>query len=107
MCLFYYSCIAIAFVSLRGQAFSSCSGSPALRCGAQASRRSGFCCKARAPGAQAATTVSVRARWPWGPSLVAPWPVGSSQIGDRNHNLCIGRWVLTHCTIREVLSLFI
>ena len=34
--------------------------------------------------------------------LVAPRDVGSSQTRDRTHVPCIGRWILNHCTTREV-----
>ena len=36
-------------------------------------------------------------------SLVALRYVASSQTRDRTHVPCIGRQILTHCTIREVL----
>ena len=39
--------------------------------------------------------------------LVAPWHVESSWTSDRTHVLCIGRWILIHCTTREVLILFL
>ena len=34
--------------------------------------------------------------------LVAPQHVGSSRSRDRTHVSCIGRWILNHCTTREV-----
>ena len=34
--------------------------------------------------------------------LVAPWRVGSSRTRDRTCGSCIGRWILIHCTTREV-----
>ena len=34
--------------------------------------------------------------------LVAPHHVGSSRIRDRTRVPCIGRWILNHCTTREV-----
>ena len=34
--------------------------------------------------------------------LVAPWHVESSQTRDRTCVLCIGRWILIHCTTKEV-----
>ena len=36
-------------------------------------------------------------------SLVALQHVGNSQIRDRNHVPCIGRWILNHWTTKEVL----
>ena len=38
----------------------------------------------------------------WRMGLVVPQHVGSSQIGDRTHVPCIGKWVINHCTTREV-----
>ena len=38
----------------------------------------------------------------WCTGLVAPWHVGSSQTRDRTRVPCIGRWILNHCTTREV-----
>ena len=34
--------------------------------------------------------------------LAAPGHVGSSRTRDRTGISCIGGWILTHCTIREV-----
>ena len=34
--------------------------------------------------------------------LVAPWHVGSFWTGDWTHVLCTGRWILFHCTTKEV-----
>ena len=36
--------------------------------------------------------------------LVAPQHVESSRTRDQIHVLCIGRWILIHCTTWEVLS---
>ena len=35
-------------------------------------------------------------------ALVAPRHVGSSRTRDRTRVPCIGRWILNHCTTREV-----
>ena len=86
-----------------------------LCCGAWASYCSGFsCCGARALGAQASVVAAcglsscgsralerrLSSRWLTG--LAAPRHVGSSQTRDRTHVPCIGRWILNHCTTREV-----
>ena len=42
----------------------------------------------------------------WRMSLAALWHVGSSQTRARTRVPCIGRWILNHCTTREVLLLF-
>ena len=34
--------------------------------------------------------------------LVAPWHVESSWIGDWTRVSCIGRWILIHCSTREI-----
>ena len=34
--------------------------------------------------------------------LVIPWHVGSSRTRDQIRVPCIGRWILNHCTTREV-----
>ena len=36
--------------------------------------------------------------------LSCPWHVESSWTRDRTHVPCIGRWILNHCTTREVLN---
>ena len=38
----------------------------------------------------------------WRTGLVAPRHVGSSPTRDRTRVPCIGRWILNHCTTREV-----
>ena len=38
----------------------------------------------------------------WHTGLVAPQHVGSSRTRDRARVPCIGRWILNHCTTREV-----
>ena len=38
----------------------------------------------------------------WCMGLVAPWLVESSWTRDQTHIPCIGRWILIHCTTREV-----
>ena len=43
-----------------------------------------------------------RAQQLWSMGLVAPWHVGSSGNRDRTRVPCIGRWILNHCTTREV-----
>ena len=40
----------------------------------------------------------------WLTGLVAPRHVGSSQTRARTRVPCIGRWILNHCTTREVPS---
>ena len=37
--------------------------------------------------------------------LVAPWHVKSSWTVEGTSVPCIGRWILIHCTTREVLEL--
>ena len=44
-----------------------------------------------------------QAQYLWATGLVAPWHVRSSQIRDQTHIPCLGRWILIHCTFREVL----
>ena len=44
----------------------------------------------------------VQAQQLWRTGLVTPWHVGSSWTWDRTHVPCIGRWILNHCTTREV-----
>ena len=39
--------------------------------------------------------------------LVVMQLVGSAQTRDRTHVPCIGRWILIHCTNKEVLFLFL
>ena len=77
-------------------------------CGAQAPRGSGFCRRARAPGAGSSsfsTRLSRCSSWArelWCAGLVAPWHVGSSWTRDRTCVLCIDRRVPINCTAREV-----
>lgn len=40
----------------------------------------------------------------WHLGLVAPLPADTSQTRDQTRILCFGRWILLHCTTREVLS---
>ena len=43
----------------------------------------------------------------WHTGLVAPRHVGSSWTRDRTRVPCIGRWILNHCTTREVPQSFL
>ena len=43
----------------------------------------------------------------WCMGLVALWHVGSSQTRDQTRVPYIGRWILIHCTTREVQQLFL
>ena len=85
-----------------------------LRCSVRASHCGGFsCCGARPLDTQASVVVAcglqqlwlsdsrARAQQLWRTGLVAPQHVGSSQTRARNCVLCIGRWILNHCTTRE------
>ena len=38
----------------------------------------------------------------WSTDLIAPWQVGSSQSKDWTRVPCIDRWILMHCTTREI-----
>ena len=70
-----------------------------LHRGARASHYRGLsCCGAQAPDVQA------QQLWLTGP--VPPRHVGSSQTRARTRVPCIGRWILNHCTTREVLGNF-
>ena len=40
----------------------------------------------------------------WLMGLVAPWHVRYSQTSSQTPVPCTGRWILVHCTTREVLS---
>ena len=40
----------------------------------------------------------------WHTGLAAPRHVGSFQTRDQVHAPCMGRWILIHCTTREVLG---
>ena len=43
-----------------------------------------------------------QAQWLWRTGFVAPWHVGSSRTRARTRVPCIDRWILNHCTTREV-----
>ena len=38
----------------------------------------------------------------WHKGLVTPQHVGSSRARDQTHVPCVGKWILNHCTTREV-----
>ena len=85
-----------------------------LHRGARASHCGGFsCCRARALGAGFSscgawaqqlwlTGSRAQVQQLWHTGLVAPWHVGSSWTRAETHVPCIGRWILDHCTTREV-----
>ena len=75
-----------------------------LHCGARASHCGGFsCCGARALGCTGFSSCGTQAQQLWHMGLVAPWHVESSWTRDRTCVLCVGRWIINHCTTREVL----
>ena len=87
-----------------------------LRCSVQASHCSGFsCCGARALGVQASVAVARRLsscgsqalKHRLSTGLVALRHVWSSQTRAWTRVPCIGRWILNHCTTREVPTLTI
>ena len=43
----------------------------------------------------------------WRTGFVAPWHVGSSRTRARTRVPCIGRWILNHCTTKEVPSVIV
>ena len=92
------SCCMLAF-------FSCCKRELPSSCGARASYCGGFsCCGAWALGAWA------QCLWQVGTSLVYPFSpqmVESSQSRDRTPILCTDRWILNHCTTREILQVHI
>ena len=53
------------------------------------------CCRALAPERRLSS-------YGWWIGLVAPWHVESFWTRDRTHVPCIGRWILSHWTTREV-----
>ena len=78
-----------------------------VHCSAWASHCGGFsCCGAwaQARSLQQLRLVGSRAQAQqlWRTGLVAPWHVGSSRTMARTRVPCIGRWILNHCTTREV-----
>ena len=86
-----------------------------LRCSAWASDCSGFsCCGTQALGHLGFSSCGTRAQqlWLkgstaqaqqlWRTGLVSLWHVGSSWTRDLTGVPCIGRWILKHCTTREV-----
>ena len=46
------------------------------------------------------------AQWLWRTRLVDPQQMESSHTRDQTHVPCIGRWILNHCTTREVLQVY-
>ena len=86
-----------------------------LRCGAWASHCSGF--SLQSTGSRHAgfsgcgtwaqqlrpTGSRAQAQQLWHTGLVVPWHVGSSQTRAQTCVPCIGRRILNHCAIREVL----
>ena len=68
-----------------------------LSCGARASPWGGFSwCRAQALGFSVVVNMS----------LAAPQEMESSQRRDQTRVPRIGRWILNHCTGREVLAIF-
>ena len=88
---FIYLFMAVLGLHCCAWAFSSCGEQGLLfvvRCGARASHCSGFsCCR---PPAQHVGFSSCGTH------------VGSSRTRARTRVPCIGRWILNHCTTREV-----
>ena len=75
--------------------FSSCRVETPLHCGTRASHCHGFsCCRAKA--------LEHRLSGCGRTDLVAPQNMKSSWTRDRTYVPCIGRWMLIHCTTREV-----
>ena len=78
------------------QAFSSCSEQELLFfCTAWDSHCGGFC------------YCGARSQQLWHTGLVAPQHVESSWTRDGTHVPCIGRWILIHCSTREVPESFL
>ena len=94
------------------RAFSSCGNRGLLCCHAQAFHRGAFsCCRAEAAGARASVAVAHGIRSLQAPGAAAhglqlPTARGVIRIRGRAHVPCTGRWVLSHCTPREVLFCF-
>ena len=100
--LFIYFWLRWVLVAARGLSLVATSrGYSSLRCSgfslrwllllqSMGSRHAGF------------SSCGTRAQQLWHTGLAAPRHVGSSQTRDRTHIPCTGRWILNHCTTREV-----
>ena len=100
--LFIYLWLCWVFVAVRGLSLVAvCGASSRLWC-------TGFSLQwlllLQSTGSRCAgfSSCGTRAQQLWLTGLVAPWHVGSSQTRHRTHVPCIGRWILKHCTTREV-----
>ena len=114
--IFIYSFLAALGLCCCAQAFSSCGEQgcySSLRCAcfslwwllllrSTGSRHAGFSsCGMRAHQLWLTGSRAQAQQW-WRTGLVAPWHMGSSWTRDRTRVPCIGRWILNHCTTREV-----
>ena len=103
LCIYFWLCWV--FVAARGLSLVAVSGGySSLRCAgfsllwllllrSTGSRRAGFSsCGSRA----------LECRLMWHMGFAAPRHVGSSRTRDRTCVSCIGRWILNHCTAREI-----
>ena len=102
-------CISQSVLSLCccAWAFSSCGEQGRLfSCSTQASYCGGFTRGAQALGPEGFCSCGLWAQQLWladsSTGLAAPQHVGSSQTRDQTCAPCIGRWILVHCTSREV-----
>ena len=103
-CFIIYLFLAVLGLHCCWWAFSSCS-EQGLRssCGARASHCGGFSCfRAQALGPVGSVVAKHRLSSCGNRSLVAPWPVGSSQTRDQTRVSCIGRPILYRSATREV-----
>ena len=109
LCFFFKLIYFLAALGLRCCAwtFSSCSERGLLIA------VSSLVVKTRTLGSRASVVVARRlsscgahAQYLWRTGLVAPRHVGSSWTRAQTRVPCIGRWILNHCTTREVQSNF-
>ena len=74
-----------------------------LHCSVRASHCGGFfCCRVQALAHTGFTTCHTQPKYLWHTGLVAPKHVEPSRIRDQTCVPWIGRWILIHCTTREV-----
>ena len=83
-----------------------CCVQPFSSCGAWVSHCSSFsCCTAQALEHTGFSSCDMRAQQLWCVGLAASGNMDSSQTRDRTCVLCIGRQILNHWTVKEVLIL--
>ena len=113
--LFIYFWLCWVFVAARGLSLVAASGGcSSLRCAgfslrwplllrSTGSRHAGFSSCSTWAQQLWVTGSRAQAKQLWHTGLVAPQHVGSSWTRARTRVPCIGRWILNHCTTREVL----